>query len=182
MNTFLKKMPDFRVKINTKESLEPKCKVLYFPIDLGQEYIDSVILESILSQSVDALSTDKYLNRPISILWSHRWEHDKNPEEFFNSLFKLDDMGIDFRLHVIGEQFTEIPGNFQEEFLKNTSFFFLLRKLFSNIEIFYVAKERLKSKIVTWGFLPSRSDYYKVLSQCDLIISTSLHEFFGVAV
>ena len=46
----------------------------------------------------------------MHILWSHRWEHDKNPEDFFESLFKLDEIGINFRLHVIGEQFTDIPG------------------------------------------------------------------------
>lgn len=50
------------------------------------------------------------LDRPINILWSHRWEHDKNPDEFFGVLFKLDEMNVDFRLHVLGEQFNEIPG------------------------------------------------------------------------
>jgi hypothetical protein len=67
-------------------------------------------------------------------------------------------MGVDFRIHVIGEQFTDVP------------------------EVFNQAKYRLKEKILTWGYLPSKDDYYKVLADSDLIISTSLHEFFGVAV
>ena len=29
--------------------------------------------------------------------------------------------------------------------------------------------------------MPSKQAYYKVISKCDLVLSTSLHEFFGVA-
>ena len=110
MNTFLKKMPDFRLKIKTKDELEPKCEVLYFPIDLNQDFIDSILLETTLNQMLEQVSYDKYLSRPINILWSHRWEHDKNPDEFFEIMFEIDELGIDFTLHVVGEQFTEIPG------------------------------------------------------------------------
>ncbi len=38
------------------------------------------------------------------------WEHDKNPEEFFNVLMKLDELKIDFYLHVIGENYNQVPG------------------------------------------------------------------------
>ncbi|CAF0715869.1 unnamed protein product [Brachionus calyciflorus] len=158
INTFLKQMPDNRIRLNIQNDLEPKCFVLYFPINLDQSLIDSIINETILNQMIDTLNIEKYTNRPISILWSHRWEHDKNPNEFFQALFKLQDMNIDFRVHVIGEQFTDVP------------------------DIFNEAKERLKTKIENWGYLSSKFEYYQVLSKCDLIISTSLHEFFGVSV
>ena len=98
------------------------------------------------------------LERPINILWNHRWEHDKNPDEFFNALFKLNELGINFRLHVIGEHYNEIP------------------------DVFNQAKEKLKNKIDTWGYQARKLDYYKVLIKCDLVISTALHEFFGVSV
>lgn len=48
-------------------------------------------------------------------------------------------------------------------------------------EVFETSRQRLNAKIVDWGFLPTKMDYYKVLSQCDVVISTSLHEFFGVS-
>ena len=48
-------------------------------------------------------------------------------------------------------------------------------------EIFDIAKEKLKHKIDSWGYMPSKLDYYKVLSKSDIVLSTSIHEFFGVA-
>ena len=45
-----------------------------------------------------------------------------------------------------------------------------------------MAKEKLNSKIESWGFACSKNEYYKILSRCDLVLSTSLHEFFGVAI
>ena len=50
------------------------------------------------------------------------------------------------------------------------------------VEIFTEAKNKLKQKIVSWGYMPSKMDYFKVLSKSDIIVSTSLHEFYGVAV
>jgi len=39
---------------------------------------------------------------PLKILWNARWEHDKNPEQFFEVLFSLDEAGLPFRLAVLG--------------------------------------------------------------------------------
>ena len=58
----------------------------------------------------------------------------------------------------------------------------MLSLLFSyKKEIFEIAKEKLKPKIENWGYMQSKHDYFKALSQCDLVVSTSLHEFYGVA-
>ncbi|XP_030846091.1 glycosyltransferase-like domain-containing protein 1 isoform X1 [Strongylocentrotus purpuratus] len=95
--------------------------------------------------------------RPLHILWPHRWEHDKNPEQFFSTLFQLRDQDCNFRLSVLGENYLQIPSIFEE------------------------AEFKLKDHIVNWGFVPSKERYYQVLSEADVVVSTANHEFFGVA-
>ena len=41
------------------------------------------------------------------ILWNHRWEYDKNPEEFLQALLRLDEQGLDFRLAILGKYFCQ---------------------------------------------------------------------------
>lgn len=40
----------------------------------------------------------------------------------------------------------------------------------------------MSSKIEKWGYASNKKDYYKILSKCDVVLSTSTHEFFGVSV
>jgi len=39
----------------------------------------------------------------------HCREHDKNPEAFFTILYALHDDGLNFRLSVLGQTFTDVP-------------------------------------------------------------------------
>ena len=48
-------------------------------------------------------------------------------------------------------------------------------------QVFEDAKEKFKDKIVNFGFLPSKEDFYKVLESADIAVSTADHEFFGVS-
>jgi glycosyltransferase involved in cell wall biosynthesis len=95
---------------------------------------------------------------PLHIVWAARWEFDKNPEDFFAAMFALDAAGFDFRLSVLGESFHKPP------------------------DIFAEAQERLSHRIAQWGFLPTRADYIACLRSADLIVSTAIHEFFGISV
>ena len=93
---------------------------------------------------------------PTRLLWAARWEHDKNPDDFFASVQHLSDEGVDFRLSVIGEQFRDVP------------------------EVFEQAKGRFADRIDHWGFQPSRRQYAEVLAEADIVVSTANHEFFGI--
>jgi glycosyltransferase involved in cell wall biosynthesis len=92
------------------------------------------------------------------ILWNHRWEHDKNPDVFFESLRALKDRKVDFGLVILGESFKEYPAVFDR------------------------AREALKEKILHAGYVPDQRDYANMLSRCDIVVSTSDHEFFGISI
>lgn len=92
------------------------------------------------------------------ICWNHRWEHDKNPEEFFRSMAELAELGYDFKLVVLGQSFQDEP------------------------EIFSWARDRFSSNILHFGYVSSREEYFTLLGQCDIVVSTAHHEFFGLSV
>ena len=91
-------------------------------------------------------------------MWNQRWEYDKQPGRFFDLLYALQAEGVPFRVAVAGENFRNVP----DEFL--------------------AARARLGEAVVHWGFLPDRAAYLALLGQADLVISTALHEFFGISV
>lgn len=97
-------------------------------------------------------------SRPAHIVWNHRWEHDKSPDDFFAALYALDDAGESFRLSVVGESFDDVPPVFEE------------------------ARRRLAGRIENFGYLPHRDDYAKVLLDADIVVSTARNEFFGMSV
>jgi len=95
---------------------------------------------------------------PPIILWNQRWEYDKNPGEFFVALERLASEGMPFRVAVAGENFRQMPVEFE------------------------AARDWLGERVVHWGFAPQRADYARLLWNADIVVSTALHEFFGVAV
>ncbi len=106
-----------------------------------------------------------YIEKPRSIspecphlLWNHRWEYDKAPDRLLLMLDALVAAGQDFRLSVVGEQFRNQP------------------------EAFNLIRERYRERIVNWGYLESRADYDRLLTEADVVISTALHDFQGLSV
>ncbi len=95
---------------------------------------------------------------PLRILWAARWEHDKNPEDFFAAIDRLDRAGVDFRISVIGESFAEVPRVFAE------------------------ARKRFADRIDRWGYQATWEDYADALLEADVAVSTAVHEFFGIGI
>ena len=137
----LARMPD-HVPPGTVEAIRQKSAVLPPPVSVG---------------GLDR-PTAGHRGREITILWSHRWEYDKNPGPFFEALLRLDKAGYAFSLVLVGEQFRTAP------------------------PVFATAWDRLQTRIVHAGYLPSRREYLSMLSRCDLVVSTAIQENFGIAI
>jgi glycosyltransferase involved in cell wall biosynthesis len=97
-------------------------------------------------------------NAPKHILWAARWEADKNPGDFFRALRLLRKNEIDFRLSIIGEKAPRTPKSFAK------------------------AAKEFSRQIINWGYADSREQYLEILSEADIIVSTAIHEFFGISV
>lgn len=95
---------------------------------------------------------------PPVILWNQRWEYDKNPSGFFRVMNRLDDVGVPFQLILAGKHFHEQPEEFEQAF------------------------ERYAERILHYGYAEDFAEYSRLLHRADVVVSTSLHEFFGVAI
>lgn len=143
---FLRRMPDERPR-GLARAVRERSAVLPVPFD---------------ARGLEELATRDARPRrpraPARILWNHRWEHDKNPERFFETLFRLADEGLPFEVAVLGQSFERRPAIFER------------------------ARERLGDRIVVWGYRESRRDYAAEMARCDVAVSTAAHEFQGLAV
>ncbi|CAG5119522.1 unnamed protein product [Candidula unifasciata] len=127
-------------------------------------YVDSANLDIHSCNPTNRdIHSNKHTNRDIpcvdttQIREENEKEHDKDPESFFKALLQLQTEGFDFVVSVVGETFTDVP------------------------EIFDSMKPLLADKILAWGYQP-REDYLRIMNSAHVVVSTALHEFFGVAV
>jgi glycosyltransferase involved in cell wall biosynthesis len=91
------------------------------------------------------------------LLWNHRWEYDKAPEDFFAALKALVQREIPFRVVVCGQRFRKAP------------------------PIFDQARQWLGDRVLHWGYAQDRAAYEALLERSHIAISTAQHEFFGVS-
>ncbi len=147
----LEKMPDY-------QPLEP------LQAAIGRMKVESPGIDLVgradRAESPAPLRCDELLrcDEPLHIAWVARWEHDKNPDDFFQALSELKQLSIPFRLTVLGESFRNCP------------------------QVFAAARAKFEKEIVNWGFLKSREDYYQALREIDVVVSTAIHEFCGLAI
>jgi glycosyltransferase involved in cell wall biosynthesis len=139
---FLGKMPDFK-PLPLLDRLKTKWDVVYPGFSPPA--------------NLPARSNRNRAEPPV-ILWNHRWEHDKNPEDFYHFLQTLHRTGQAFRLIILGERFRRYP------------------KAFDSL------CEEFAPAIITADYSDSRESYWHYLSQADYLISTSNQENFGISV
>ncbi len=138
----LAKMPDMSLA-GYEEAIRAKAAILHPGLDFS---------------GIDSCAPERQPGRAPALVWNHRWEHDKNPELFFNTLYELAGQGVPFGLIVLGESFRNQP------------------------QIFAQARERLSGRILHFGYAEDRREYCRLLCQGDVVVSTANHEFYGMAV
>ena len=138
---FLRQFPDKR-ELSGVEAVRTKSEILYLGMNL---------------RKFDKYSRGDKNEVPV-LLWNHRWEYDKNPTEFFESLFRLKAENVDFQLIVSGEQYRSAP------------------------RIFAEAKEKLADRILHFGYAADFEEYARLLRRADILPVTSRQDFFGGSV
>ncbi|MEE9344395.1 MAG: DUF3524 domain-containing protein [Methylococcales bacterium] len=135
----LAKMPDCVPK-GTVDQLFCKSQVIPVPLELAKRVKRAAF------------------SAPLILVWNHRWEYDKGPERLYAALLSLKKRDIDFRIHIIGQQFRQSP------------------------EIFAQIQNNFSEYIGKFGYLENHHEYQHILLESDLVISTAIHEFQGLAV
>jgi glycosyltransferase involved in cell wall biosynthesis len=140
MQSFIQKMPDFRPTW-VASAIREKTFVCHPGCEIK-------------NRAAPGMKKDT----PPVVIWNHRWEHDKNPEAFFNAMENVKNQGIDFSLAVLGERFTKNP------------------------HMFDIAKERFNTRIVAFGYEADRIAYMQWLERGTIVVSTAIQENFGFSI
>jgi glycosyltransferase involved in cell wall biosynthesis len=96
--------------------------------------------------------------RATRLLWVGRFEYDKGAQGLLRILYHLENSGLDYELAMTGQQFRQMPPVFSE--IKNT----------------------YGHRLVQFGYVEELSVYHGLLQAADIVLSTALHEFQGLAV
>lgn len=147
----LKHYPD-HVPLHTVEPLRERSVVL--PVGLDLSRYDTYHPPA----AGPATCSGGDRGRVPLIVWNHRWEYDKNPQDFFAALYTLADEGVPFEVALVGENTRQEPTEFE------------------------VARDRLGARVIQYGYMDSFADYARLLWQADIVVSTSKQDFFGISV
>ncbi|MBD3220722.1 DUF3524 domain-containing protein [bacterium] len=152
---YLGRMPE-AVLPRMRDRLAPKCDVL--PVGLAR-HPHAPPAEPVWRGSPcdpDAGPTWPRGERPL-ILWNHRWEFDKRPDQFATAIGALLDRGLDLDVVLLGDDR-------------------------HHRDVFAPLVARLGERCLHAGFAASRADYDRWLDRADIVVSCAEQEYFGIAV
>jgi glycosyltransferase involved in cell wall biosynthesis len=96
--------------------------------------------------------------QPLRLLWIGRFEYDKGAEGLLYTLRALRERGTPFELALIGQQFRDSP------------------------QAFDTIGDEFASELVQFGFVEGYENYQQWLTAADMVLSTAIHEFQGLAI
>lgn len=128
-------------------------------LNLTEEKASVVPVPVSVPSSMAKLKNDKQEGQAlVRLVWSAKWEYDKGPERLLAILQALSARHVPFEIAILGEQFRSIPKEFEQ------------------------IKQAFSAQISQFGFAKNRQDYLDCLASADIVLSTALHEFQGLAV
>jgi glycosyltransferase involved in cell wall biosynthesis len=112
-----------------------------------------------------AKTTSTERSTTLEVLWNHRWEYDKGPELLLAIIERATRQNLPIRFHIVGEKFRQQPTAFAQ-----------IDQLLREHE------ENLSIEKGSYGFIDSEQQYYNLLGSCDVVLSTAMHDFQGLAI
>lgn len=156
LDALLKKLPD-QVPEGLSQNLQKISSVLAVPLP-----------DHLFDNSARQISDTRHFDRGyevVQIVWNHRHEYDKGPALLLAIVQRLVTLELPFRLHLLGQRFRSEPDEFST-----------IRALLA----VHCSRLNVEPGLDQW--LPARDDYEAVLTQCDIALSTALHDFQGLSV
>lgn len=96
--------------------------------------------------------------RPLKLVWNHRWEYDKGPDTLAALCRLVDQAQLPIEIFILGHSFRRWPNAMTE------------------------LRDMPALCVQHMGTLDSADAYFECLAQADVVLSTALHEFQGLAV
>lgn len=94
----------------------------------------------------------------LKIIWAARWEFDKGPAQLLALLRELDRRDVNFRLALVGQSFRNSPKEFEQ------------------------IGHEFEHRLAQFGYVESLAEFQAWQATADVVLSTALHEFQGLAV
>lgn len=143
-----------------------------FPEKFDTSIVDSIAAKSdtlpvpinSVEQSADAVINASRADQKqgLKLVWNHRWEYDKGPDSLLALIQQLAANNFICQVNIVGQQFRQTPDAFGK-----------IERIINDSDSLSLGR---------WGYIDSRDDYFRLLNTCDVVISTALHDFQGIAV
>lgn len=146
LKSLLKRLPDYNYADLVITAIYSKSSISFVGLDL--EIIDDSTKNC----------NDKDPTLSPTLLWSHRWEEDKQPSLFYELCTYLEDKNCRFNLILLGNAKNDKTGTFMR------------------------LKQEFSSYILLSGYQESYSQYIEAVSRADILPVTTNHEFYGLSV
>lgn len=159
----------FNSEYNRSTFLQGAMELLEkLPDQLSPELLDRIERSEVVPVPLEEFPVEPITQSPkqiLDVIWNHRWEYDKGPKLLLCLAEEIFARRLPVRLHVVGQQFRSSPSEFER--------------------IATLLQQHAAALVIdqgSFGFIEDRESYTELLRRCDVVLSTALHDFQGLAI